>query len=130
MSRKPYVHQQPDNWYMQSRFYKIYMLRELTSVPVTLAALNLFWAIAALAGSPEQWMNWVSWQKNPLFVLVNLLAIVAAAFNSKTWFEAMPKAMRIQKGEKFLDDKLMIMGAWGAFAGVFIILAIIVAVLA
>ena len=52
MSRKPYVHQQPDNWYMQSRFYKIYMLRELTSVPVTLAALNLFWAIAALAGSP------------------------------------------------------------------------------
>ena len=41
MSRKPYVAKQSANWYLQNRFFKLYMLRELTSVPVALAALNL-----------------------------------------------------------------------------------------
>ena len=37
MSRKPYVAKQSANWYLQNRFFKLYMLRELTSVPVALA---------------------------------------------------------------------------------------------
>lgn len=130
MSRKPYLAKQADNWYMQSRFFKIYMLRELTSVPVVLAALNLFCGIAALAGSPENWMHWVAAQKNPVLIFFNLLAIAAAVFNSLKWFEAMPKAVRIQKGEKFVDDKLLIRGSWAAFAGVFVLLALLVMILA
>lgn len=130
MSRKPYVAKQPADWYMHNRFFKLYMLRELTSVPVALAALNLFYGLAALAGSPESWAGWIEMQQHPLMVLFNLLAIAAACFNSKTWFEAVPKAMPIQKGEKFVPAKVLVRASWGAFAAVFAALVLLVLICA
>lgn len=131
MKRKPYQKPQPANWYMENTFFKVYMLRELTSVPVALAALNLFWGIAALAQPTiDSWHNWLEWQTNPLFILFNLIAIVAALFNSVKWFEAMPKAIRIQKGDKFVPDNLMIMGNWVAFAGISVVMLVVFILLA
>lgn len=125
MARKPYIHQQPANWYKQNTFYKLYMLRELTAVTTTLAALNLFWGIAALSGSLEQWQTWIAFQKNPLIILINLVVVAASLFNSKTWFEAIPKAMPIQQGTKFVPEQTLIKGAWSIFCGIFIILTVI-----
>lgn len=131
MKRKPYHKPQPDDWYMANTFFKIYMLRELTSVPVALAALNLFWGMAALA-QPDaaSWHSWLALQTNPLIIIFNLIAIVAALFNSVKWFEAMPKAIRIQQGDKFVPDNLMIMGNWVAFAGISIVMLIVFILLA
>ncbi len=130
MSRKPYVAKQSANWYLQNRFFKLYMLRELTSVPVALAALNLCWGLVALTGSPEAWAGWVGAQRHPLMLALNLLAIVAACFNSKTWFEAVPKAMPIQRGEKFVPAALLVRASWGVFAAVFVVLLVTVIICA
>lgn len=131
MARKPYITKQPSNWYMQSTFYKLYMLRELTSVPVILASLNLFWGIATLAASsPESWLSWIAFQKNPLIILLNLFAIVAAMYNTVEWYKAMPKAIRIQIGEKFVADKKMIIGSWVVFAVITLVILIITIVFA
>lgn len=127
MARKPYTHTQPDNWYLANHFYKCYMLRELTSVTTALIALNLFYGIAALAGTPESWAGWIAWQRNPLMLLINLLGCLGAWYNSKTWFEAMPKAIRIPKGDKFVPDYVLIRGSWAAFVGIFIVLWMLVA---
>ncbi|WP_019673441.1 hypothetical protein [Psychrobacter lutiphocae] len=116
MARKPYITKQSDNWYTQTPFYKKYMLRELTCIPVMLAALNFFWCIAALASSADAWTTWINFQRNPIVVVLNLIAIVAALFNTVEWFKAMPKAMPIQVGERFVEDSKMITGSWIAFA--------------
>lgn len=129
MARKPYQHKQPDNWYMASRFYQWYMLRELTSITTAIAALNLFCGLVALASSLDSWQAWVAFQKNPLMVLINLGVIVGSLLNSKTWFEAMPKAVKIPKGNGFVADKILIMGSWAALGGVTLILIIIAACL-
>ena len=102
----------------------------LTSVPVALAALNLFWGLAALAGSAEAWASWAGAQTHPLMVIFNLIAIAAACFNSKTWFEAIPKAMPIQKGETFVPAQKLIGAAWVAFAVVFVLLVLTVLIFA
>ncbi|MBV7435001.1 fumarate reductase subunit C [Cardiobacteriaceae bacterium TAE3-ERU3] len=131
MKRKPYKKPQPANWYMENTFFKVYMLRELTSVPVALAALNLFWGIAALARPTiDAWHSWLALQTSPLFIIFNIIAIIAALFNSVKWFEAMPKAIRIQKGEKFVPDNLMIMGNWVTFAGISVVMLIVFILLA
>lgn len=127
MARKPYQHTQADNWYMSSRFYQWYMLRELTSITTAIAALNLFWGLAALANNLESWQSWLAFQKNPLMILINLLVIIGSLLNSKTWFEAMPKAIKIPKGNGFVEDKLLIGGSWAALGGVTLILIAIVA---
>ncbi|PNK61016.1 fumarate reductase subunit C [Psychrobacter sp. FDAARGOS_221] len=116
MARKPYIAKQSDNWYLQTPFYKKYMLRELTCIPVMLAALNFFWCIAALASSAEAWITWINFQRHPIVIVINLIALIAALFNSVEWFKAMPKAMPIQVGERFVEDKKMIAGSWIAFA--------------
>lgn len=126
MARKPYVAKQPDNWYMQTPYYKKYMLRELTCIPVMLAALNFFWCITALASSPEAWATWISFQQNPIVVVLNLIAIAAALFNTVEWFKAMPKAMPIQVGEKFVADNKMIAGSWVAFIIISIIVLVVI----
>lgn len=130
MARKPFVKKQAKDWYKENPFYIVYLLRELTSIPVALAALNLFWGLATLAGSPEAWMSWCAFQRNPIILLLNLVAIVAATYNSLEWFKAMPKAFRIQRGTQFIPDKFLILGSWGAFAGIFLILLIICIALA
>ena len=130
MARKPYIHQQPDGWYKKSSFYIWYMWREATAITTAITALNLFYGIACLAGSQEAWLGWIAWQKNPIMFLLNLVGIAGALLNSKTWFEAMPKAIRIHRCEKFLPDQVLIRAGWGAFGGVLLILLIIVAWLA
>lgn len=111
-SRKPYIHSQPANWYQHNRFFKRYMLRELTAVPVALEAVNLFWGLYSLASNLPHWQQWVSVQASFLMVIFHLLVIIAALYNSYTWFAAMPKAVRLQSGEKFVSDKLLIGASW------------------
>lgn len=129
MSRKPYIAKQQDDWYMKHRFLRFYMLREMTCVPVGIAALNLFCGLYALATSPHNWAGWVIAQQNPVLIIFNLLAIAAALYNSKTWFETIPRAMPIQKGEKFIPAQTVVRAAWMALWAIFAILALIVIIL-
>lgn len=114
MSRKPYHQEQAKNWYMSNRFYKLYMLRELTALPTFFVALNLFWGLSTLASSESLFIQWLNFQKHPLILLFNLIALLAALFNSKTWFETMPKVMKIPmpNGKGFIPGKTLIIGSW------------------
>ncbi len=124
--RKPYQKQQPANWYKENKFFSMYMLRELTAVPVALESLNLFFGLANLATNLEKWQSWVALQTNPLMVIFHLIVIVAALYNSKTWFDAVPKAMPIQKGEKFVPEKTLVMGSWFALIVITLVLIALV----
>ncbi len=121
-TRKPYIKQQPANWYRQNRFFSLYMLRELTAIPVALEAMNLFWGLASLAKELPQWQQWITFQTQPLMIVFHLIVIIASLYNSATWFSAMPKAIRIQQGEKFVPDGLLIGGSWATLVGILVIL--------
>lgn len=125
MSRKPYTHQQAANWYLQNRYFKFYMLREFTALTTVLAALNLFYGVAALASDLSLWLGWIEFQKNPLILLINLIIIAGSLYHGQTWFVAMPKAMPIQRGTKFVPAELIIKGAWATVAVIFIFLIIL-----
>lgn len=120
--RKPYIKEQPANWYQENRFFKLYMLRELTAIPVALEALNLFWGLASLAKDLPQWQEWLAAQTHPMMIVFHAIVIIASLYNSATWFAAMPKAVRIQQGEKFVPDNLLIGGSWVALVGVIVVL--------
>ena len=128
MARKSYQELQPSNWYMRLGYYKKYMLRELTAIPTALAALNLFWGIGSLAGSLESFKSWCSFNSSAIMVIFNLIVIVAAVFNSNEWFKAIPAAIRIQVGTKFVEESTWKKITWGIFGGVFLILLIVAAV--
>lgn len=122
MARKPYQEVQPSNWYMRLGFYKKYMVRELTCIPTALAALNLFWGIAALAGSLESFKSWCSFNSSGIMIIFNLIVIAASLFNTVEWFRILPSAIRIQVGTKFVEASTWQKLTWGFFAFIFIVL--------
>ena len=123
--RKPYHSTEPANWYMEKPFYKRYMLRELTCIPIALYVLNLMSGVVALAGSLFDWQAWVQMQKTPLMLLLVLFCLVGAVFHTVTWFETTPKVMKVQQGEQFLPEKYILGAHWAVFAMLALVLLII-----
>ena len=123
--RKPYQTHQASDWFMSRRFYKRYMLREVTCIPMALYVLNLMSGVAALASSKVQWLSWIEMQKSPLMILFTLITLAAGLFNTYTWFETTPKVMKIQQGEKFIPEKTVLAAHWVVFGVLALLLMII-----
>ena len=123
--RKPYHTTQASNWFMAKPFYQRYMLREVTCIPMALYVLNLMSGVAALATSQLKWLSWIEMQKSPLMILFTVLTLVAALFNTYTWFETTPKVMKVQQGDKFVPEKTILGAHWAVFAVLALILLII-----
>jgi fumarate reductase subunit C len=97
-------------WWLQSRSYTGFVLRELTSVAVAYFALVLLWQIRALGQGPEAYARVIARLRSPLFVVLDLLALAFVLFHSITWFNLAPKAMVVRLRGKRLPD-LLIAGA-------------------
>lgn len=80
-------------WYLRPFYLFVYTLRELTAVFVLLYALVLLAGLAALAAGPDAWASYRQALTHPLSIGLHGLILVAALYNSMTWFMVAPKAM-------------------------------------
>ena len=97
-------------WWLQSRSYTGFVLRELTSVFVALFALVLLWQIRALGQGPDAYARMLARLRSPLFVTLDALALAFVLFHSITWFNLAPKAMVVRLRGKRVPD-LLVAGA-------------------
>ena len=97
-------------WWLESRSYTGFVLRELTSVFVALFAVLLLWQIRALGHGPEAYARVLARLRSPLFVTLNALALAFVLFHSITWFNLAPKAMVVRLKGKRVPD-LLVAGA-------------------
>ncbi|MBE2895238.1 fumarate reductase subunit FrdC [Spirabiliibacterium falconis] len=98
--RKKYVREVKPTWWKKLDFYKFYMVREATALPTVWFCIVLFYAFLCLGnGSFET--NFVSFLKNPLVILLNVITMAGLVFNTVTWFGLTPKALNlIYKNER------------------------------
>ncbi|EFE97590.1 fumarate reductase subunit C [Serratia odorifera DSM 4582] len=88
-------------WWQKLGFYRFYMLREGTSVPAVWFSIVLIYGVFALKGGPDSWVGFIGFLQNPLVLLINIVALLAALLHTKTWFDLAPKAANIVvSGEK------------------------------
>ncbi len=97
-------------WWLESRSYTGFVLRELTSVFVALFALVLLWQIRALEQGPDAYDRALARLRSPLFVTFDALALAFVLFHSITWFNLAPKAMVVRLKGKRVPD-LVVAGA-------------------
>jgi fumarate reductase subunit C len=97
-------------WWLQSRSYTGFVLRELTSVFVALFAIVLLWQIRALGHGPDAYARVLARLRTPLFVILNALSLAFVLFHSITWFNLAPKAMVVRLNGKRVPD-LVVAGA-------------------
>ncbi|MBB6116970.1 fumarate reductase subunit C [Rahnella inusitata] len=111
--RKPYVREMKANWWKSLPFYRFYMLREGTSVPAVWFSLLLLAGVFSLRNGPESWAGFVDFLQNPVVMLINLIALLAALLHTKTWFELAPKASIVIIKDRKMGPEPVIAGFWG-----------------
>ena len=99
--RKPYIRQMTGSWWKGHPYYRFYMMREGTAVFAIWASLLLLCGMA----SPDGIIRVLS---NPLIIFINVVALAAALFHSKTWFELAPKAVNLTEKQ----SGMVVKGLW------------------
>lgn len=92
--RKPYVREITPTWWKSSAFYKFYMLRESTAIAVLWFSIVLIYGVFSIT-SIEGIINFISFLRNPIVLVLNIIALAAALLHTKTWFDLTPKAVNI-----------------------------------
>lgn len=110
--RKPYIPEMQANWWQKLGFYRFYMLREGTSVPAVWFSLLLLAGILSLRNGAESWATYVAFLQNPVVLLINLIALLAALLHTKTWFELAPKASIIMVKNQKMGPEPIIGAFW------------------
>ena len=94
----------PWSWFTQRRSYRLFMVREATSVFLAGYLVYLIVWIYRIGQGPEGLATAIDSARHPLTVAMHILALVAALYHSITWFNLTPKIMPIYIGEDRVAD--------------------------
>ena len=126
-ARRPYQRPVPKtSWFLGHARYKSYMLHEVSSLFVGLYMALLIFGLFRLGSGPDAWAGFLAFVKNPLVVILSLIAFALFIVHTVSWFQAVPHAMRIQQGEHFVPGKLIVGGHY-AVLGLFSLFVLILA---
>ncbi|HIH0816539.1 TPA: fumarate reductase subunit FrdC [Vibrio cholerae] len=125
-NRKPYVREMKRSWWKDHPFYRFYMVREATVLPLILFTLFLTVGLGSLVKGPEAWQSWLDFMANPLIIAINLVALAGSLFHAQTFFSMMPQVVPIRLGGKLVDKKIIVLAQWAAVAFISLIVLIVV----
>ena len=124
--RKPYDRKLPLTWWLKQIFYTKYMIREGTSLWITLYSLILAWGVLRLSQGEAAFNAWLAALQSPGAIILHVLILIFALFHTITWFSLAPKAADLWVKGRKVDDKLIVAGHYGAFVAVTIFCLLIV----
>lgn len=134
--RKPYHPEVKATWWKENPFYIRYMIREGTAVLALFATLEIALGIFLFAmcdldsgnqnaDSVAPYLWWVqNFLGNPVVIALNVLTLVAQLFHMVTWFNLMPKAVRVfmnKNSTELLPDYVTKIGLYAAAIGGFVV---------
>jgi len=125
-NRKPYVREIKRTWWKSHPFYRFYMLREATVLPLILFTLFLTFGLGALVKGPEAWQTWLAFMANPLVIAINIVALAGSLLHAQTFFSMMPQVIPIRLGGKLVDKKIIVLAQWAAVALISLIVLVVV----
>lgn len=112
--RKPYVRTMERTWWSKHPFYRFYMVREATVLPLILFTLFMLCGLASLVKGPQAWIQWQHFMQNPLVIAINIVALTGSLFHAATFFSMMPQVMPIRVKGKLLASTVIIATQWAA----------------
>ncbi|MHA2939309.1 fumarate reductase subunit FrdC [Vibrio sp. RC27] len=125
-NRKPYVREMKRTWWQAHPFYRFYMLREATVLPLILFTIFLTFGLGCLVKGPEAWQSWLGFMANPIVIAINIVALLGSLLHAHTFFGMMPQVVPMKLKGKLLDKKVIVAAQWAAVAFISLIILIIV----
>jgi len=103
MSRRPYVREvPPTSWYFRHPRYMRYIAREVTCIFIGGYTLMLLVGLWRLTQGRAPYEAFLVALQTPISVVLHVVALAFALYNTVTWFNVTPKALPIQIGEEFV----------------------------
>jgi fumarate reductase subunit C len=118
---KSHPYRQPLTWFLRRRGYVLYMLRELTALPVAIWWLLFLLEVSRLHDGAGGYHPLEGW-----FVAVSVVYLAAALWHSYTFLNLAGLIMRIPLGDRNVPPRTIV-GA--AFSGFVVLTAVVAALL-
>jgi fumarate reductase subunit C len=108
---RAYPYRQPASWWLRRRGYVLYVVRELTAVPIAI------WMVLFLVEVSQLRHGSGGYQPlgGPLFVAVSVVCLAAALWHSFTFLNLAGLIMRIPIGDRNVPARVIVTAAFGAF---------------
>lgn len=94
-------------WWLGRWSYFLFILRELSSLPVAWFVVYLLALVSALSRSEGAYQEFLAWSQQPLVLLVNIVSFLFLVLHAITWFNLAPQAMVVHVGRKRLPGSLI-----------------------
>jgi len=109
---RPYPYRQPVTWWLRSRGYVLYIVRELSAVPIAA------WWVLFLVELARMRQGSGGYQPlgGPVFVAVSVVCLAAALWHSCTFLSLAGLIMRIPLGERTVPGRTIVGAAFSGFA--------------
>ena len=95
-------------WWLESRSYTGFVLRELSSVAVAFFAVVLVALLRALARGPEAYARFMATLGSPVVLALSVIAFLFVLFHAVTWFNLAPSAMVVRLRGKRVPDAVIV----------------------
>ncbi|PKF50136.1 fumarate reductase subunit FrdC [Enterovibrio nigricans] len=115
-NRKPYVREMKRTWWKEHPFYRMYMVREATVLPLIFFTLCLTFGLGSLVVGEAAWEGCLGFMANPVVVAINIVALAGSLYHAQTFFSMMPQVMPIRIGGKKVEKKVIVAAQWAAVA--------------
>ena len=109
---RAHPYRQPFTWWLRQRGYVLYMVRELTAVPVAAWWVLFLVEVARMQGGGAGYQPF----QGPLFAVVGLVCLAAALYHSYTFLSFAGLVMRIPLGDRSVPARTITGAAFSAFA--------------
>jgi fumarate reductase subunit C len=126
MIGEPYPRQHSSTWFVKRWPYRLFMLRELSSVFLAAYMVLLLVLVMKVHDGRHPFTSFQHTLHSPGWLTFNSVVLLFALLHTVTWFQAVPKALPLRRGENKVSPVLLI----GMHYGLMLVLSAAVLVVA
>ena len=105
---KPYPRQHSNTWFLKRWPYRLFMLRELSAVFLAVYVVLMLILVSKVYDGEVAYEHYRDFLQSPLVICFHLVTLAFALLHTATWFQAVPKALRVRRGEEFVPPEALI----------------------
>lgn len=116
-------------WWLHSRAYLLFVVRELTSAFIAAYLVIFLMLLQRIAAGPDAYARFVAWLAQPWVLAFHLIALVAALYHSVTWLQATPMTVVLRlRGQRVPASAIVAANLVGWIAVSALILVMVVGI--
>lgn len=124
----PYPRQRSQTWFLKRWPYQLFMLRELSAVFLAAYMALLLVLVTQVHNGRHAVRSFENTLKSPELLIFSSVALIFALLHTITWFQAVPKALPLRRGENKVPPGLLIGAHYVAMLALSAVILIIVLV--